>query len=364
MTAKSAFNWENFVRADLSRLKGFAASKSTGPATELERVIKLNANENPYGCSPRVRQALAAFPHLNLYPDTEQVEIRELLATYAGVSAEQIVATAGGEQLIELILFLLLERGDKVINCIPTFDVFRLRTEMLGGIVVNVPRHENFTVDVKAVKSAIDNKTKVILLATPNNPTGTVIPREDILDMASYGVPVLVDEAYYEFYGETVAPLVSQYPNMMVLRTFSKWAALAGLRIGYGILPPQVASYLMRIKLIYGVSAAATVAVRESLADIDYLMSNVRAIIDERERLFRELERFKFLKPFPSQANFIFCHVLKGKASELCQALRAKGILVGSFKMPLLENSIRITVGKPEHSDILVKALEEIAGLA
>lgn len=363
MAGESTFSWNNFIRADLSGLKSYAASKSSGPSKELETVIKLDANENPYGCSPRVQQALAAFSHLNLYPDSGQVELRKLLAAYSGTDSEQIVVTAGGEQLIELILLLLLERGDKVINCVPTFDVFRLRTEVLGGIVVNVPRDDNFAVDVKAVKSAIDNKTKIILLATPNNPTGTVIPREDILDMVSTGVPVLVDEAYYEFYGETMVPLVSQYPNMMVLRTFSKWAALAGLRIGYGILPPEVASYLLRIKPIYGVSAAATVAVRESLADIDYLMSNVKAIISERERLFRELERFKFLKPFPSQANFIFCHVLKGKATELRQALQSKGILVCSFTMPLLENSLRITVGKPEHTDALVKALKEIGGL-
>lgn len=359
---KSGFNWGNFVRSNLSQLKGFAASKSSG-AKELEGVIRLNANENPYGCSPRVQQALAAFPHLNLYPDTEQFEIREMLSNYCGVSPEHIVATAGGEQLIELILFLLLERGDKAINCVPTFDVFRLRTEMLGGVVVNVPRDENFAVNVRAVKKAIDKKTKVVLLATPNNPTGTAIPQEDILDIASMGVPVLVDEAYYEFCGETVVPLLSQYTNMMVLRSFSKWAALAGLRIGYGIFSPEVAGYLMRIKPIYGVSTAATVAVRESLADRDYLMGNVRAIIKERERLFQELKKFKFLKPFPSRANFVFCHVLQGKASELSQALRSRGILVGSFTMPLLENSLRITVGKTEHTDSLIKALEEIGGL-
>jgi histidinol-phosphate aminotransferase len=173
-------------------------------------------------------------------------------------------------------------------------------------------------------------------------------------------VPVLVDEAYYEFSGETVVPLVSHYQNMMVLRTFSKWAALAGLRIGYGIFAPDMASYLLKVKPIYGVSVAATVAVRESLADIDYLMGNVKAIIVERERLFHELKKFEFLKPFPSRANFIFCHVLKGKATELCQALRSRGILVSSFNMPLLENSIRITVGKPEHTDALIRALQEI----
>jgi len=360
MTYKPTIRWQDFIRSDLSGLKAFAASKSSGPLKGVETIVKLDTNENLYGCSPRVQQALAAFPYLNLYPDPEQVELRKLLEAYTGIGSEHIVAAAGGEQLIELILLLLLERGDKVINCVPTFDAFRVKTEICGGTVVNVPRDGNFTVDVKAVKAAIDNKTKIILLATPNNPTGTVIPREDILDIANTGVPVLVDEAYYEFSGETVVPLVSQYENMMVLRTISKWAGLAGLRIGYGIFTPEIASYLLRIKPIYGVSAAATVAVRESLADIEYLMGNVTAIIAERERLFHELKNFKFLKPFPSQANFIFCHVLERKVTELCQALRSKGILVCSFNMSLLENSIRITVGKPEHTDALIKALEEI----
>ena len=114
-------------------------------------------------------------------------------------------------------------------------------------------------------------------------------------------------------------------------------------------------------KPIYGVNSISTIAVRESIADIDYLMGNVEVIIRERKRLFHELQRFDFLKPFPSQANFIFCHVLKGTASELSQALRARGILIGSFSVPMLENSVRITVGKPEHNDVVINALQEIA---
>jgi histidinol-phosphate aminotransferase len=181
MAYKPTVRWQDLVRSNLLRLKGFAASKSSGSSKGLQTVIKLDANENPYGCSPRVQQALATFTHLNFYPEPEQVELRKLLETYTGIASERIVATAGGEQLIELILLLLLERGDKVINCVPTFDVFRLKVETYGGTVVNVPRDGNFAVDVKAVKAAIDNKTKIILLATPNNPTGTVTPKEDIL---------------------------------------------------------------------------------------------------------------------------------------------------------------------------------------
>ncbi len=132
------------------------------------------------------------------------------------------------------------------------------------------------------------------------------------------------------------------------------------MRIGYGIFPPRIAEYLRRIKPIYGVSAEATIAVRASLEDLDYLRGNVKAIIAERERLFHELSKFSFLKPFPSRANFIFCHVLRGSAPKLCRALCSRGIHVCCFNVPLLENSIRITVGKPEHTDVLVKALGEI----
>ncbi|MEJ2047801.1 MAG: aminotransferase class I/II-fold pyridoxal phosphate-dependent enzyme, partial [Dehalococcoidia bacterium] len=180
------------------------------------------------------------------------------------------------------------------------------------------------------------------------------------------GLPVLLDEAYVEFAGETLASLAGSYENLMVLRTFSKWAGLAGLRVGYGIFPPRIASYLMTIKLPYNVNAAAIVAVRESLKDIDYLMANVRAIVAERERLFVELKKLSFLTPFPSRANFILCSVRDGLASEFHQWLKARGILVRYFDTPRLQGFIRISVGKPEHTDALIKALrlieEEING--
>jgi len=213
---------------------------------------------------------------------------------------------------------------------------------------------------VEAVKAAISNKTKVIPLVNPNSPTGTIIPQEDILEIADTGLPVLVDEAYYEFSGETVVPLVSQYQNLMVLRTFSKWAGLAGLRVGYGIFPPKIAEYLLTIKQPYNVSMAAQVAVQESLRDLDYLLGRVKAIVAERERLFAELQKLKWLKPFPSQANFILCSVLNGKAKELQQELQNRGILVRYFDQPLLRNFIRISVGKPEHTDALIECLRQM----
>lgn len=356
---------EKLIRSHLVEFTGYSAS--TSPETlagkievPVANIIKMNANENPYGCSPKVLQALAGYPHFNIYPDDGQSEFRKLLAGYANVTAEQIVASSGSNTLIDLIVRLFVGPGDEVINCIPTFDIYRFSTEICGGTLINVTRDDNFDIDVKAVKAAVSSKTKLIFLATPNNPTGNIIPRRDILEIVDTGIPVVVDEAYCEFSGETVAPLVSQYQNLMVLRSFSKWAGLAGLRVGYGIFPPRIAGYLMAIKIPHNVNVAAEIAVRESLNDLDYLQDRVQAIIAERERLFAELKKLDWLKPFPSQANFVFCIVLKGSASELHQKLQKKGVLIRYFDKPLLRNSIRISAGKPEHTDALIKALREI----
>jgi histidinol-phosphate aminotransferase len=356
---------EKLIRSHLVGFTGYSAS--TSPDTlagkievSLENIIKMNANENPYGCSPKVLRALADCPHFNIYPDDGQSELRKLLAGYAGVTAEHLVASSGSNTLIDLIVRLFVEPGDEVINCIPTFDIYRFSTEICGGTLINLTRNDNFSINVKAIKAAINSKTKLVFLATPNNPTGNIIPRRDILEIIDTGVPVVVDEAYYEFSGETVAPLVSKYQNLMVLRSFSKWAGLAGLRVGYGIFPPRIAGYLMAIKIPHNVNVAAEIAVRESLNDLDYLQDRVQAIITERERLFGELQKLDWLKPFPSRANFIFGTVLKGSAGELYQKLQKRGILVRYFDKPLLRNGIRISVGKPEHTDALIKALREI----
>jgi len=356
---------EKLIRPHLADFAGYTTNESpetlAGEAeVPVEDIIKLDANENPYGCSPRVQQALATYPYLNIYPDAGQIELRKLLQDYTGIGSEHIVAGTGGDQLIDLVLRLFVAPGDEVINCIPTFAMFHLFIKLCDGIPVEVPRDENFAVDVKAVKTAITKKTKIILLASPNNPTGTIMPQRDILEVLDTGLPVLVDEAYYEFAGETVAPLINQYKNLMVLRTFSKWAGLAGLRVGYGIFPPKIADYLLEIKSPYNVNVAALVAVKESLKDIDYLLDRVKAIVAERERLFEELKKLKWLKPYPSQANFILCSVLNGQISKLRQKLQNKGILVRYFDQPLLKNAIRISVGKPEHTDALKKALREV----
>ncbi|MFC2058808.1 histidinol-phosphate transaminase [Chloroflexota bacterium] len=355
------------IRDDILSLEAYepivpleALSRRAG--VPLERVIKLDGNENPYGCSPRVRRALADYPYYHIYPDPMHRELGEKLEGYAGVDRRHIVAGSGSDELIDLILRLFLKPGDKVLNCVPTFGMYPFSTAVCGGQTVNLPRDDAYEIDLAAVKSAIDKRTKVIFIASPNNPTGNVTSRSAILELVATGIIVVVDEAYYEFSGETVAQLVPEYPNLIVLRSFSKWAGLGGLRVGYGIFPVSIAEFIYKIKPPYNVNIAAQIAVRESLADIDYLKDRVRALIAERKRLYDGLKSQGVLDPLPSQANFILCRVVDGNALEIKQGLEKKGIFIRHFNTPLLRNMLRISVGKPEHTDALIAALSKTEG--
>jgi histidinol-phosphate aminotransferase len=357
---------KSLIRPELLTMKSYSPVEPTDVLSrraELSagKIVKLDGNENPYGCSPKVYQALATYPYYHNYPDPEQRELRKALEEYTGLGYQHIVCGTGSDDLIDLILRLFLEPDDEVINCPPTFGMYPFSTDVCGGLVVDVSRIENFTLDMTGIKKALTPRTKVIFVASPNNPTGDTAAEKEIRELLDRGRVVVVDEAYFEFSNNaTMANLVPSYPNLMVLRTFSKWAGLAGLRIGYGFFPVEVAGYLMKIKQPYNASAAAQTAVVASLADIDYLRANVSKIVVERERLFGKLEELGWLRPYPSQANFILCSLPEGKAQEIWQGLRKKGIFVRYFDTPGLRDCLRITVGRTEDTDALVTALKEV----
>jgi histidinol-phosphate aminotransferase len=183
-----------------------------------------------------------------------------------------------------------------------------------------------------------------------------------MVSLLKLGRMVVVDEAYYEFSGTTVVHLVPQHDNLIVLRTFSKWAGLAGLRVGYGIFPPKLATYLMRIKPPYNLNVAAQIAALRSLAEVDILMKRVEKLREERKRLFAKLSELDFLFPFPSEANFILCQVRGYGAEEVQRYLAQEGILVRYFDTPKLKHYLRISVGLPEHTDALLLALKDLPG--
>jgi len=387
---------KELIRPELITMKSYTPIEpmdilSQRAELSVEGIIKLDGNENLYGCSPKVYQALANYPYYHIYPDPEQRRLRQALEKYTGLNREHIVCGSGSDELIDLILRLFLKPGDEVINCPPTFGMYPFSTEVCGGKVVDVPRDEGFAIDLAGIKSTLDKRTKVISVASPNNPTGNIITEQEIMELVNTRKIVMVDEAYFEFSNVTMANLVPNYSNLIVLRTFSKWAGLAGLRIGYGIFPTEIASYLMKIKQPYNVNVAAQAAALASLADIEYLRGNVAKIVAERERLFNKLKELEWLKPYPSSANFILCslhchseelaealtlkevkrkgqrpkNLAQGKlreespAKEIWRLLQKKGIFVRYFDSPRLKDCLRISVGKPEDTEALIGALKE-----
>jgi len=356
---------KKLIRPELVTMESYTPVEPTEVLSQraelpADKVVKLDGNENPYGCSPKVYQALATYPYYHNYPDPEQRELRKALEKYTGLDRQYIVCGMGSDELIDLILRLFLKPGDEVINCPPTFGMYPFSTDVCGGRVVDVSRDEDFALDMAGIRRALTKRTKAIFVASPNNPTGTTTTDKEILELIEAEKIVVVDEAYFEFSNITVANLVPAYPNLIVLRTFSKWAGLAGLRIGYGIFPVEIAGHLMKIKQPYNANVAAQAAVLASLADIEYLLSNVNKLVIERERLFGKLKELDWLTPYPSQGNFILCSLPKGKAKETWRQLQKRGISVRYFDTPRLKDCLRISVGRPEDTDAVIKVLKEV----
>jgi histidinol-phosphate aminotransferase len=324
------------------------------------QISKLDGNENPYGPSPKVAQRLAAYEHYHIYPDPAQRAVREAVADYVGVDAEQIVLGNGSDEMLAFAATLFLDAGDTLVNCPPTFGVYDFLGSIAGARVVSVPRNEDFTIDMRSLEDALRDGAKLIYLASPNNPTGNVLPREQLERILSHHVAVVIDEAYAEFAGESAVGLVGQRDNLIVVRTFSKWAGLAGLRAGYAVVPPALVDTVWKVKVPYNLTVASEQAILASLEDRETLMKNVGLIVAERGRLAERLGKIAWLRPYPSAGNFILCEVRGIVAKDIRDTLRKKGILIRYFDSPGLRNCVRISVGLPKDTDRVIEALEEI----
>ncbi len=327
----------------------------------VERIVKLDGNENPYGPSPKARDALARYRWHNIYPDPAQSRLRDALARYAGVPAEWITAGAGSDELIDLLVRMFLAPGDSLITFPPTFGMYAFSAHVQGGEVIELPRRDDFTLDLSGLDEAA-GRAKAAFVVSPNNPTGNLLPEDDLRRLLDTGLPVVVDEAYAEFAGESFIPLVAEHPNLVVLRTLSKWAGLAGLRVGFMVARPEVIEVALKVKQPYSVSVAAEAAALASLDDVDALMTNVAKMVDERERLVHALRAFECFEVYPSSANFVLFRLDGMDAKSVRDELRARGILVRYFETALLRDCLRVSVGKPEHTDALLDALRAIIG--
>jgi histidinol-phosphate aminotransferase len=328
-----------------------------------ERIVKLDANENPYGPSPKVAEALAKAQSYHIYPDPEQRKVRAALGRYVGFDPEWLVAGAGSDELIDLLVRLFVPPGETILNFPPSFSFYPFLASVQGASVANVQRRADHTIDLESALIAAKD-ARLTVVASPNNPSGTLLPRDAVEVLAKLGRPLVIDEAYTEFAGESCIDLVRRYPNLIVLRTLSKWAGLAGLRIGYMVADPSLIDVIMRIKQPYNVNAAAEIAVLASMDDLPYLQGLVAAIIKEKQRLEVELAKLPGFEVSPSSANFLLCRLNGVSARDVHARLIERGVLVRYFDTPLLQNHLRISAGRPDQTDALLAALREIIAAA
>ena len=362
--------WESIAN---EHILGIAPYEPGKPIEELERElmihnpIKLASNENPLPPSDRVQKAIiAALASLNRYPDGSGFYLRQALAKKHGVMPDQVVLGNGSNELIELLVRTFLRPGDEAVVPHPSFVVYPMIVQAAGGVRVMVML-KDFRLDLDAMARAITPMTKIVFVANPNNPTATIVTRDEVEHFMSR-VPertiVVFDEAYIEFamgpdFPDTLA-YVKQGKKLVVLRTFSKAASLAGLRVGYGIADADAIALMNRIRQPFNVNSLGQVAALAALDDEAHILECVRMIEAGRHFLYDEFKRIG-LQYVPSRANFILVDVGRN-AADIYQKLLHQGVIVRPMTPFGLETALRITVGTPEENRKLVKALRVVLG--
>ena len=363
-------SWESLAN---DHILGIAPYEPGKPIEELERelaikdAIKLASNENPLPPSERVQKAVAAaLGQLNRYPDGSGFYLRDALARRHGVNPDDIVLGNGSNELIELLVRAFVRPGEEVVIPHPSFVVYPMIVQAAGGVRVMVML-KDYRLDLEAMARALTPLTKLVFIANPNNPTATIVTAEEVEHFMAR-VPertiVVFDEAYVEFaagadFPETLA-YVKQGRKVLVLRTFSKAASLAGLRVGYGVADADAISLMNRIRQPFNVNSLAQAAALAALDDEAHVLECVRTIEAGRHFLYEEFKELG-LQYVPSRANFILVDAGRS-ALDIYQRLLKEGVIVRPMTPFGMETALRITVGTPEENRRLVKALRIVLG--
>ncbi len=330
------------------------------------KIVKLNFNENLF--VDRTRQTalmkeLAEEIDLRMYPEDEEGKLRDKIAGYMGVPPDFIVVGNAGDELLDRMIRLFVEPCDVALSFKPSFAIPRLCVKRQGGEYITVPLMGNFQLDVEGMLNAFSDKTRLLYLCSPNNPTSNQMKPEDIecLAKAFPGI-VILDEAYGEFADSSFVPRISEFPNMIILRTFSKAFGLAMLRLGYAVANPELAAVLRdKAPLPYPVSGFTIRMGIKMLDNRDIMREAVGALVTERGKLIKQLNQIEGVEAFPSQADFVLINT-KAPADEVYQKLLCKGIMLKKWgKLLQYDNCFRVTVGLPEMNAKLIEALKQIS---
>ena len=322
--------------------------------------LRMDFNENTVGASPGVLQCLRDLnlEHLARYPERESVELA--LAEFFRVRPEELLLTNGVDEAIHLICETFLESHDQAVIVVPTFGIYELFVGATGAKPVPVLAKQDFAFPTNDVLANLSDRTRLVVIANPNNPTGQVASRADLLRIA-HSAPqaaILIDEAYFEFYGETVLDHIGRLPNLFVARTFSKAYGLAGLRIGVLLGPSEQITAVRRVASPYNVNAVALACLPTALADQNFVQRYVDDVRQGRERLQDEL-RSLGIPYWASRANFVLASFGQ-QHRAFVDDMRRRGVLVRDRSQdPGCEGCVRITVGAAEHMDQLLVAIRE-----
>ena len=317
--------------------------------------LRLDFNENSSGCSPRVLAALERISGdlLSRYPERGPVE--QFVAEFLGLRSEQLLLTNGVDEAIHLICETYLEPGDEVVIVVPTFSMYEIYAQATGATVRTIAAGANFAFPTEEVLAAISPKTQLIAIANPNNPTGAVVSREDLLRIAKAApnAAVLIDEAYFEFYGQSVIDRVGHHENLFVTRTFSKAYGLAGFRVGLLAGSAEQMRRVRRVSSPYNVNGVALACLPKALADREYVAHYVEQVTRGRDRLEAEFKALG-IPYWPSQANFVLGRFREYR-SQFVEEMRRRGILVRDRNSDAgCEGCVRITVGTDEQTNVLL----------
>lgn len=344
------------------------------PVSELKRelglddIIKLASNENPLGPGEKALAALRDLPDLGRYPDGSGFALRGKIATHHGVRPEMVTLGNGSNDVLELVTRAFVEPGDEVVYSDHAFAVYALASQAVGAKSVVVPADENYGHDLRAMVRAVTDRTKVMFVANPNNPTGTWSTGSQLRELID-GIPdhviLVIDEAYFE-YAESApdypnaAVWVSEVANLVVTRTFSKAHGLAGLRVGYGLSHPKLAELLNRIRQPFNVNALAQIAAEAALNDPEHLQRSQWVNKEGMQQLIAGLDSLG-IHYLPSLANFL-CIDMDQPAHSIYEMLLREGVIVRPIDNYGMPNHLRVSIGTEEENERFLKALAKVLG--
>jgi len=355
---------KDFVRDVVRELKPYKPSME--PCK-----IKLDANENPFDIPLEIKQRIwerVKKEKFNFYYDPNCTELREALSKYTNTSSTNIFVGSGADEIISDIIFAFAGPGRDVIIPVPAFESYEIYSTISGANVIKVPllpKNEltPWDLDVDLIKSYFkQDKPQLLFLTYPNNPTGNYFSEDKVLELVNnFNGIVAIDEAYYEFGGKTFADRLSKYPNLVVIRTFSKAFSMASGRVGYALGHEDLINQLYKVKLPYNVSLFSQIACTEILRETEWIEEQRKKVIESRTKLKKELDKISGMYVYQSYTNFFLCDFAKSR-DQIYEELLDRGILTKKFYGFGLETTLRFAIGSPEQNEILINAFKEITG--